>query len=791
MHASSKKRNVVENGDGGTGVVLVRSIINGEDEYVGPIVRYAFERGKPEALLHQLVNLVGKKEAEIEELCRLHHEEFILAVDELRDVLVDADELKSLLLSQNFQLQEVASTLLPKFDELLELYSIKKNVTKAIETLEVCVQLSKLCLTCNMHVSNNRFYPAVRILDLIEKDYIQKTPFQALRKAIEKQIPAIKLHIEKKVCGEFDDWLVHIRSTAVEIGELAIGHTSSARQREEEKRARWEEAEKLSWFGVGDPVYTLDAEHVDEDSVVEFDLAPLYRAHHIHSCFSLEDKFRKNYYENRLMQLNLDLQMPPVQSFLESHRPFFAQIAGFFIVENRVLQTAGGLLSESQVETLWNTAISKMTSILEDQFSRMDTANHLLLIKDFVTLVAETLTRYGYGLTPLLAVLDNNRDKYHELVLGECRKHIGDTLASDTFERMVIKKEYEYDMNVVSFHLQSSDTLPAFPYIAPFSSSVPAICRVVRSFIEDSVNYLSYGGPVNFDDVVEQYLNKLMIDVLNEALLKVIHTGDLDVSRAMQIAANIAVLECTCDLFLCQTAQLCLGPLHIVEMPHVGLTAKAVFKASQNAAYDALLNVVDSKLDEYLALMNSIEWTADKAPEHANDYIQETIIYLDSLISTAQQILPLDGIYRVGVGALNHISDSIMAALLSDSLKRFNLNSIIGIDNDLKMLESFADERFQSTGLSDSRKDCSFRDCLIESRQLVNLVLLSNQPEVFKNPVMREKSYGALDCKKVEIISEKFKDSPDKLFGRLSNWSTEQKHRKKSMDMLKRKLKRV
>lgn len=53
--------------------------------------------------------------------------------------------------------------------------------------------------------------------------------------------------------------------------------------------------------------------------------------------------------------------------------------------------------------------------------------------------------------------------------------------------------------------------------------------------------------------------------------------------------------------------------------------------------------------------------------------------------------------------------------------------------------------------LSDLKKDCSFRECLTESRQLVNL-LLTNQPESFMNPEIWE-----------EIVCAKFKDSSDRL----------------------------
>ncbi|ERN20311.1 hypothetical protein AMTRI_Chr06g178060 [Amborella trichopoda] len=786
MQTKPKRKTVTENGDGGDELALATAIGNGED--LAPIVRQAFEFGKPDALLLQLKSFVKKKEVEIEDLCKLHYEEFIRAVDELRGVLVDADELKNGLSSENYRLQEVGTSLLAKLEALLDAYSVKKNVTEAMRLSKFCVQVADLAAKCNKHIASNNFYPALKTLDLIERDYLQRIPVRVFGQLLENQIPIIKTHIEKKVSKEFNDWLVQVRSTAREIGQLAIGQAASARQREEELRARQRQAEEQSRLGAKDCVYALDIEEPDEGSVLKFDLTPVYRAHHIQTCLGLQDQFRDYYYKNRMLQLNSDLQISSTQPFLESHQTFFAQIAGYFIVEDRVLRTAGGLLSNSQVETTWDTAVVKMTSILEDHFSRMDTASHLLLIKDYVTLLGATLKRYGYHVGPLLEVLNNSWDKYHELLFEECRKQITDVLANDTYEQMVMKKEYEYNMNVLSFHLQTSDIMPAFPYIAPFSATVPDCCRIVRSFIEDSVSYLSYGANMDVYDVVKKYLDKLLIDVLNEALLKAIYGNTSVVSQAMQMAANITVLERACDLFLRHAAQLCGIPVRLAERPHASLSARAVFKTSQDAAYHALLKLVNSKLDEFMALTDSINWTSDEVQQNGNEYLNEVIIYLETLLSTAQQILPLEALYKVGSGALQHISDSIVDTLLSDGVKRFNLNAILGIDNDLKALESFADERFQSTGLSEVHKEGNLHDCLIEARQLVNL-LTSSTPENFMNAVIREKNYNALDYKKVASICEKFKDSPDRLFGSLASRNSKQTAHKRSMDALKKKLK--
>ncbi|XP_030478647.2 exocyst complex component SEC15A [Cannabis sativa] len=786
MDVKPKRKIVTENGDTGEDLVLATLISNGDD--VGPLVRHAFEMGRPESLLHQLKNVVKKKETEIEELCKTHYEEFILAVDELRGVLVDAEELKCDLSSDNFRLQEVGSVLLIKLEELLESYAIKKNVTEAVKMSKNCVMVLELCVKCNSHVSEGRFYPALKTIDLIEKNYLEKIPVKALRMVIEQRIPVIKSHVEKRVCSKFNEWLVHIRSSAKDIGQTAIGHAASVRQRDEEMLERQRKAEEQNVMGLEEFSFNLEVEEVDEESVLKIDLTPLYRAYHIHNCLGIPEQFRDYYYKNRMLQLNSDLQISSVQPFVESYQTFLAQIAGFFIVEDRVLRTAGGLLLAEQVEIMWETALAKMISVLDEQFSHMDSTTHLLLVKDYVTLLGSTLRQYGYEVGPLLEALDNCRDKYHKLLLEECREQIVNVLAHDSYEQMVLKKDSDYETNVLLFNLQNSDIMPAFPYVAPFSSMVPDSCRIVRSFIKGSVDYLSHGVYANFYDVVKKYTDKLLIDVLNEILLNTIQSNNIGVSQAMQIAANISVLERACDFFVRNAAQLCGIPVRSVERTQACLTAKVVLKTSRDAAYLALLNLVNNKLDEYMALTENIKWTSEEIAENGNDYINEVIVYLDTIMSTAQQILPLDSLYKIGCGALEHISNSIVSAFLSDSVKRFSPAAVIGINTDLKMLENFAEERFHGMGLSEVYKEGSFRGCLIEARQLINL-LSSSQPENFMNPVIRERNYNALDYKKVSTVCEKFKDAPDGIFGSLATRNTKQSAKKKSMDMLKKRLK--
>ncbi|KAH8517319.1 hypothetical protein Peur_048519 [Populus x canadensis] len=781
-------------------LLLSAAIYNGED--LGPSVRKAFTSGKPETLLHNLRHFARSKESEIEEVCKAHYQDFILAVDDLRSLLSDVDSLKSALSDSNSKLQSVAGPLLTSLDSYLEAQTVSHNVNLALGLIFSCIKLLELCSRSNYHLSRGNFYMALKCVDSIETDFLDKTPSSTLKRMLEKKIPDIRSHIERKVSKEFGDWLVEIRVVSRNLGQLAIGQASAARQREEDLRIKQRQAEEQSRLSLRDCVYALQEEEEEDglsgvmgddgkdgygngggNGLLGFDLTPLYRAYHIHQTLGLEDRFKQYYFENRKLQLTSDFQVSSMTPFLESHQTFFAQIAGFFIVEDQILRTGGDLISRMKVENLWETAVSKMCSVLEDQFSRMQTANHLLLIKDYVSLLGVTLRRYGYPVDALLDVLSKHRDKYHELLLSDCRKQIAEALAADNFEQMLMKKEYEYSMNVLSFQLQTSDIVPAFPYVAPFSSTVPDCCRIVRSFIEDSVSFMSYGGQLEFFDVVKKYLDRFLSEVLDEALLKLISTSVHGVSQAMQVAANMAVLERACDFFFRHAAQLSGIPLRMAERGR----RQFPLNNARDAAEEMLSGLLKQKVDGFMTLIENVNWMADEPTQSGNEYVNEVMIYLETLVSTAQQILPAPVLKRVLQDVLSHISEMIVGALLGDSVKRFNVNAIMGIDVDIRLLESFADNQAALFSEGDANQ---LKTALAEARQLINL-LLSNHPENFLNPVIRGRSYNTLDYRKVMTISEKLRDPSDRLFGTFGSRAARQNPKKKSLDTLIKRLKDV
>ena len=167
--------------------------------------------------------------------------------------------------------------------------------------------------------------------------------------------------------------------------------------------------------------------------------------------------------------------------------------------------------------------------------------------------------------------------------------------------------------------------------------------------------------------------------------------------------------------------------------------------------------------------------------------MNEVLIYLETLVSTAQQILPAKVLKRVLRDVLAHISEKIVGTLCGDLVKRLSMAAIKGLDVDIQLLDSFTENL---TPLLTDKEAREMKKAFVEIRQMINL-LLSSHPENFVNPVIRERSYNALDYRKVATVSEKFRDPSDSIFGTFGTRGSRQNPKNKSLDALIKRLKDV
>uniref|UniRef100_M8B590 Putative exocyst complex component 6 n=1 Tax=Aegilops tauschii TaxID=37682 RepID=M8B590_AEGTA len=325
---------------------LSTAISAGED--LGPFVRRAFACGRPEQLLSSLRAVARDRESEIEELCRAHFHDFIRAVDDLRSLLADAEVLKGSLSASHSALLSSSAPLLASLESFLAARALAGTLSSALASSHRCVRLLALAARANDHLQagNHSLYLALRAVDAIDLNLASRPdplPLPALRRMLLSLVPAVRVHAEREISREFADWMVSIRAASRHLGQVAIGRSAAARQRQEELRSKHrplEESITLDDDGAGDlddfAAATATSDGSDGAAAASFDLTQLYRAMHIHQTLALGERFKKYYLENRKLQLTSDFDVIAATPFLESHQVFFAQIAGFFIVEDQL-----------------------------------------------------------------------------------------------------------------------------------------------------------------------------------------------------------------------------------------------------------------------------------------------------------------------------------------------------------------------------------------------------------------------------------------------------------------------
>jgi hypothetical protein len=104
--------------------------------------------------------------------------------------------------------------------------------------------------------------------------------------------------------------------------------------------------------------------------------------------------FRDYYFEQRHLQLMSDLT-PPV-SMLEHHRAFLTHIAGFFIVEEKIMQSTAGLMSPDRMATLWAAAVSAVRTCMDSGFMETDNTASMLVMKDYIFLTVSALSQHRF-----------------------------------------------------------------------------------------------------------------------------------------------------------------------------------------------------------------------------------------------------------------------------------------------------------------------------------------------------------------------------------------------------------
>eukprot|EP00002_Diphylleia_rotans_P037736 TRINITY_DN8465_c0_g2_i3.p1 TRINITY_DN8465_c0_g2~~TRINITY_DN8465_c0_g2_i3.p1 ORF type:complete len:189 (+),score=44.18 TRINITY_DN8465_c0_g2_i3:87-653(+) len=149
------------------------SFLYNQDD-LGPAIRLAFEERKEHSFMQKIDHFVAKREAQIEEICNEHFQEFIKSVDDLLAVRNEAADLAAEIAQQNDTLQKTGVVLIEESENLIRYQKIQRNIASVQRMMKLCLQAVNLCVETKELVDAKRLSDAFKALDQLEKDLLPR-----------------------------------------------------------------------------------------------------------------------------------------------------------------------------------------------------------------------------------------------------------------------------------------------------------------------------------------------------------------------------------------------------------------------------------------------------------------------------------------------------------------------------------------------------------------------------------------------------------------------------------------
>ncbi|KAJ1838361.1 Rab GTPase-binding exocyst subunit S15, partial [Coemansia sp. RSA 486] len=302
-----------------------------------------------------------RKDAEIMKLCGNYHQEFVQSVAQLLKVRQNTSELQEKVVGLNAELQQSGKSLYEKKAELLGLRREQRNIQLAVDAVKDCQEVVRMVAGFDEQVETKQYYSAIKTLGGLKDVYLPQIRKYVFGKVLESSIPHMETKLQGAALRDMKDWLYGLKKTTRDIGR----HLDT---RMKKKQGLWAERDatiKERHFVSSAVQFVLD-EEFDHDDPITVEMMPLYQCLHINEKLGRRAEFRRSFTEDRSDQLSLILASPvhfaPGQ--LASFEAVLFDIIGFFVVEHNILASAPDFRSKSDVDTLWDMCIAKLSDIL-------------------------------------------------------------------------------------------------------------------------------------------------------------------------------------------------------------------------------------------------------------------------------------------------------------------------------------------------------------------------------------------------------------------------------------------
>jgi hypothetical protein len=186
---------------------VLPSLVEDTDKQFGPAIKVVIDRNLQNNFEKSLSRHVRKKNADIKNICSDHYEEFISSIDNLLTVQEDITNLGDRMMELNDGVQRSGAELIKKSEELIHYRTLSYHVAQALNLLGNCQYIINLATRAMDQINAGKYFSALRTLDSLQRNQLQKYSEFEFVKHLESQIPVMLFSIRQNVKAQFDQWL--------------------------------------------------------------------------------------------------------------------------------------------------------------------------------------------------------------------------------------------------------------------------------------------------------------------------------------------------------------------------------------------------------------------------------------------------------------------------------------------------------------------------------------------------------------------------------------------------------
>ncbi|RCI06211.1 hypothetical protein CU098_005927 [Rhizopus stolonifer] len=765
----------------GTDLALSAALDDAENvEQLGPVIKNITETGKQAAFLDSLDTLIRKKDAEIERMCNSHYQEFVSAVDQLLKVRQGSVELRGKLTEVNQTLQIRGTKWAERKRELTNAKKVQQNIEDAIEALQSSLVVLESADKVNDQLDQKKYYAALKTLDNLDDDRLGQATQYTFAKMLAQGVPVMQNTIKTTVTVELKEWLARVREVSREIGQLAMHRMQERQERWRSKTTENPKLKNLQHHQVNSAIEMVVNEGLETSILdeVNIDFEPLYKCIHVYSTLGKPNEFKTSYSEDRRAQANLALSTPVNlrDGNLTTFETLLEDIVGFFIIEHMILHNTTEFRSQAEVDGLWEMVTGKVILVVSESLKGCKDPKLFLRIKFLLLMFIQTLEGFDYSVKPLQETLLTLFQRYSELLINQYSDVMERIVQEDECMPMTVENEEELKevMQYTRFRPDREFIKRyGFPLRLPFSKVFPTCCRDVSFFVHQFYQFAEGFSQTHgeMDDILKKAVDSLLIQKVNAILLKKLLSTNL--SQIVQIIINIEYFESTCPDF----EMLLMETRSFHRSGHIHLKATSTFKETRRKAERRIFELVNSKLDEFLELLE-YDWESEEMQNLPSPNLQDLVTFLTNVINAALLNLPETIKSMLYFDALEHLNQSMKGLLLATNQQNMTEIALSNFDTDVRFVEDFV----RSLG------DPNVVDTFLELRQLLDLAIVSDNPEEYLSPPVRSRKYSKLNGRDVTVLFEKLLRTPLPMHSVVSH---KEKVRRKAMEDVARVLRSV